>query len=122
MPVESVQAARHHQRSLQITHSKTPKGLNGYGQLQSAANLIVRTLHHHRENILKNEKDACIECQQKVANDDPAVSCDRCQRWQHIICNDLASQEIYERFLDHRSALAWKCRRCSKPMTSTPQK
>ena len=87
------------------------------GQIIAAhqmANNIVARLHKYREEALKLTKDSCIECMRKVTNDDMALSCDGCLRWQHIICNDIASEEEYHMFMQSRAILQWKCRRCSK--------
>jgi hypothetical protein len=80
------------------------------------SNNIVGRLHRFREDARKKEKDLCIECRQKVSNADMALSCDGCLRWQHIVCNDIASVTEYQLFLESRAILEWKCRSCCKAM------
>ncbi len=86
------------------------------------ANRIILKLHLRREEASQNERDACIECRKKVTNEDMAISCDGCLKWQHIICNDIASDEDYHKYLDSRAILLWKCRRCQVPLTPQQHK
>ena len=78
------------------------------------ANGIVYKLHHMREDEIAREADACISCHLQVRNEDLALSCDKCSRWQHIICGDIVSEEKYQFFLDSRAVISWVCRPCSK--------
>ncbi len=78
------------------------------------ANGIVYKLHRMREDEIAREADACISCHLHVRNEDLALSCDKCSRWQHIICGDIVSEEKYQFFLDSRAVISWVCRPCSK--------
>lgn len=77
-------------------------------------NEVVRKLHNFREDAIKKDKDNCIECLRKVTGDDPALSCDGCLRWQHIECNDMVSEEQYDRFIATHAILEWYCQSCSR--------
>ena len=82
------------------------------------ANGIVYKLHRMREDEIAREADACIDCHLQVRNEDLALSCDKCSRWQHIICGDIVSEEKYQFFLDSRAVISWVCRPCSKSIST----
>jgi hypothetical protein len=85
------------------------------------ANSIIYKLHLEREKAIAIETDACIECSLQVMDEDQALSCDQCTRWQHIICENIASEEQYESFLNSRATISWVCRPCQKNTSLTSQ-
>ena len=75
-------------------------------------NRIINKLHHQRQKVLERDNYSCIECRQPVRDDDMALSCDTCERWQHIICNNIVTDDEYRDFLNNRAEISWICRYC----------
>ena len=58
-------------------------------------------------------KDPCIYCTQNVNNEDQALDCDGCKKWQHINCDDIMTMEEYTTLNEENGVKEWKCFKCS---------
>ncbi|XP_033115326.1 uncharacterized protein LOC117115577 [Anneissia japonica] len=55
--------------------------------------------------------DECIQCQLPVTQDEEAVLCEECDRWQHRTCDSGVSREQYMAAVENGS-LDWVCFEC----------
>jgi len=90
---------------------KLPKG--SIKQASLICNHIVSTSHSLREEALGVQRLECIKCKVPVEDDDRAITCDDCERWQHIACNNIITDDEYDNALDGTSNLEWCCPRCT---------
>ena len=58
----------------------------------------------------------CILCSTEVTDDDWALDCDRCKRWQHITCGHIISAQDYMKLnrIGKTGKYPWICVNCTK--------
>ena len=56
----------------------------------------------------------CGFCGLDVLDDNPANSCDDCQQWFHIHCQDI-SLDTYHSIVAEDVSFAWSCLKCDQP-------
>ena len=64
-------------------------------------------------NIVESDDDICLSCKQRVEVMQKAISCDSCDRWQHIECGSICTDEEYELILAGMDTRYWKCDECT---------
>ncbi|GFR98026.1 protein pygopus-like protein [Elysia marginata] len=57
-------------------------------------------------------KFPCVACHKNVRNNQEAVQCDSCSRWQHRVCGTNISKTLYVE-LTQSEHFAWTCSWCS---------
>ncbi|GFS12716.1 hypothetical protein ElyMa_001378900 [Elysia marginata] len=57
-------------------------------------------------------KFPCVACHKNVCNNQEAVQCDSCSRWQHCVCGTNISKTLYVQ-LTQSEHFAWTCSWCS---------
>ncbi|KAH3880464.1 hypothetical protein DPMN_004378 [Dreissena polymorpha] len=62
----------------------------------------------------------CIHCERNVNDDDRAISCDQCEKWQHLSCDTGISLRKYRKMMKG-AVVEWKCRECSRPAEVVPE-
>ncbi|KAH3818156.1 hypothetical protein DPMN_119752 [Dreissena polymorpha] len=62
----------------------------------------------------------CIHCERNVNDDDRAISCDQCEKWQHLSCDTGISLRQYRKMMK-AAVVEWKCRKCSRPAEDVPE-
>ncbi|KAH3725608.1 hypothetical protein DPMN_051454 [Dreissena polymorpha] len=55
----------------------------------------------------------CVYCERNVGEDDTAISCDECLKWQHLSCETGVSLRQYRKMVKGEVVVEWKCRECS---------
>ena len=58
----------------------------------------------------------CPQCNEEVAGDDQAMQCDYCEKWFHIICQDVTEEEY--NFFNEYKRNHWFCKVCGKNIMS----
>ena len=77
------------------------------------SNHIVIVAHDLRDEAISVERFECLKCKIPVTDDDRAITCDICERWQHIACNDIITDDAYDEVMDGRAQLEWCCPKCT---------
>ena len=67
-------------------------------------------------------KFPCIYCKKEVSDNDQAITCDVCDKWQHIACQNIITQEKYQEMLDTSIELKWDCDRCKMVYIPKPSR
>ncbi|KAH3878349.1 hypothetical protein DPMN_002237 [Dreissena polymorpha] len=62
----------------------------------------------------------CLLCERNVNDDDRAISCDQCEKWQHLSCDTGISLRQYRKMMKG-AVVEWKCRECSRPAEVVPE-
>ena len=75
-------------------------------------NNITRIAHDLREKAINKTKYLCLKCMVAVADEDRAITCDLCEGWQHISCDNIVSEKLYDEILNGRADLEWLCKKC----------
>ena len=58
----------------------------------------------------------CPQCSEEVAEEDQGIQCDYCEKWFHIICQDVTEEE-YKFFKEYKRN-HWFCKVCDKNIMS----
>merc|ERR1712130_238186 len=58
--------------------------------------------------------DECIKCKEEVNEEDWALECDKCNRWQHIMCGNIIGKKKYIEMTTGKMEIDWKCAECKK--------
>jgi predicted transcriptional regulator YheO len=55
----------------------------------------------------------CVDCGKQVQRTQQGLSCDACDFWHHVECEDV-TDEVYDFLCEHAedSSLAWFCKKC----------
>ena len=111
--------------------------LNGHESnawINKTCSVYCYALHNKRYQILKdkgllnrskktnkrkkvNEIDAqncCIYCNKEVGNDDKAIECEKCSKWQHIKCDGIMDGWKYNRVIKGKEKFQWMCVSCNR--------
>jgi hypothetical protein len=111
--------------------------LNGHDSnawINKTCSVYCYALHNKRYQILKdkgllyrskktnkrkkvNEIDAqncCIYCNKEVGNDDKAIECEKCSKWQHIKCDGIMDGWKYNRVIKGKEKFQWMCVSCNR--------
>ena len=63
--------------------------------------------------------EQCVVCKNEVLDDDKALECDLCEKWEHVTCVravDRPQEAMYQALIDNRSkAIMYVCSQCRKP-------
>ena len=66
-----------------------------------------------KEKMILNS-NSCIFCTLQVTDSDKALSCDNCDKWQHIDCQYIISRAHYEHAISSGKMPNWSCHCCNK--------
>jgi len=58
----------------------------------------------------------CPQCSDEVSGDDQGIMCDLCEKWFHIICQDVTEEEY--NFFNEYKRNHWFCKTCDKSVMS----
>ena len=62
--------------------------------------------------------EQCVVCKDEVGDDDKALECDLCEKWEHVTCVravDRPQEAMYQALIDNRSkAIMYVCSQCRK--------
>ena len=60
--------------------------------------------------------DVCVSCKNEVTEEDKAMACDLCDKWEHVCClkrSDKLTNELYDALNGCRSkAVLYVCSHC----------
>ena len=59
----------------------------------------------------------CISCFQEVKDDEQAIQCERCDKWQHRTCDTGFTEAEYNAALNLEKDLVFFCKPCTEPVT-----
>jgi len=67
-----------------------------------------------KRKIIENpDPNACIHCNKVVKDNDEALACDSCERWQHIRCQKIVGVRKYRRICEAAEPpIKWICKFC----------
>ena len=83
-----------------------------WASAHTLTNTIIYKLHQQRQKVIEKDNYSCIECRQPVRDDDMAFSCDVSEKWKHIVCKSIATDEEYQDFLNSSAEISWTRRYC----------
>ncbi|KAH3790283.1 hypothetical protein DPMN_168479 [Dreissena polymorpha] len=63
----------------------------------------------------------CVYCARNVGEEDKAISCDECERWQHLSCETGVSLRQYRKMMKGNAVVTWKCCECSRLVEVPPE-
>jgi len=72
------------------------------------------------QNPIMASEYTCIHCERNVNDDDRAISCDQCEKWQHLSCDTGISLRQYRKMMKG-AVVEWKCRECSRTAEVVPE-
>ncbi|KAK3100403.1 hypothetical protein FSP39_019332 [Pinctada imbricata] len=64
--------------------------------------------------------DLCIQCGRPVTNLQHAVTCDRCDQWQHRTCDTGISLNLYRQAVSQNIQISFLCKPCQPLAHSAP--
>ena len=77
----------------------------------------------YRANFPNPNGTGCNKKQQKkslVGEEDKAIPCDVCERWQHLTCETGISLRQYRKMMKGNVVVTWKCCECSRMIVDIP--
>ena len=67
-----------------------------------------------KDKVRNKDTDACIHCCKKVTESAKALCCDKCERWQHIKCQNILTEKSYQSLVKYSISIPWECSKCLK--------